>query len=387
MIVSVQGIQLTPDDLRPIEADLLGQTNGCAAVWCGRAGTALYWTYRLAMARRPEVERPEIIMPAMMCATPANAGLLAGATLRFADNDPTTGLATLATIQARASENTVAVVIVHLLGHSVNVAPIAAWCRQKNILLIEDAAQAQGARLPDESPVGSHGDVVAYSFNSTKILESGGGALVVNNPECVEPLERLLRDEPLPPEPPTDTLAQLGLSYRNLHHSLAGLLRMGTIHPADVSPLFLRVQSSYDALLLRPAHSFNRLVADWPTLPERLARRYQRAEQYAEALAGGPWRLLDGWRSSGVCWRFSLLLDEPAHVVSLSDKVRKDGFHVSNLYWPAHQFFNPADACPGADHFGARVVNLWVDDSVNEGWIERCCASAWYNAESLALSN
>ena len=370
----------TPDDLRPVEVSLLNTTGGHSVVWCGRATTALYWAYRVAAISRAAVAHPEIIMPAMMCASPANAAFLAGAVPRFADSDSCTGMVTLEHIQARATPNTCAVVVVHLFGSMVEIEPIAAWCRQHQIVLIEDVAQALGAHYRDGAPVGSKGDMVVYSFNSTKIMESGNAALALNNENLAETLAQVVNNQPLPREPHLDTLRQLALSSRNLHHSLVAVLRLGLAQQIDVSPLFLQLQQAYNGLYLRPAKLPTTLADDWQALPESLARRYRRAEQYAEALRGGPWLLLEGWRESGVCWRFSLLFDSPEQLVTFSESVRRDGFHVSNLYWPINQLFRPQDVCLAADSFARRIVNLCVNDTVDEKWIKQCCASLWRHA-------
>jgi hypothetical protein len=66
--------------------------------------------------------------------------------------------------------------------------------------------------------------------------------------------------------------------------------------------------------------------------------------------------------------------------VEFSEAVRRDGFHVSNLYWPVNDFFNPRDVCPNADQFARRIVNLWVDKTVNTQWVERCAESVLTNA-------
>jgi dTDP-4-amino-4,6-dideoxygalactose transaminase len=117
------------------------------------------------------------------------------------------------------------------------------------------------------------------------------------------------------------------------------------------------------------------LAAAWQQLPASLDQRRRKANMYSEMLEGGPWRLLEGWRSSGVCWRYSLLVDLPDSLTPFSESVRRDGFHVSNLYWPVNQFFLPSDLCPNADWFARRVVNLWVDDTVDKDTANRCADS------------
>ena len=67
----------------------------------------------------------------------------------------------------------------------------------------------------------------------------------------------------------------------------------------------------------------------------------------------------------------------PDKLVDFSEAVRRDGFHVSNLYWPVNDFFRPSDPCPNADHFARRVVNLWVDpDRRSAVGAEMCTKSA-----------
>ena len=101
---------------------------------------------------------------------------------------------------------------------------MAEWCRSKNVLLIEDLAQALGARLPDGAAAGSVGDLSVYSFNPTKILECGGGALLIRSPKLVPVCAELAESDPLPPEIDDGQAKTLALSYRNLHHSLVGLV-------------------------------------------------------------------------------------------------------------------------------------------------------------------
>ena len=381
MIADANGISPTPPSLRLVEADFLHSSGGAAVAWCGRAATALYWAYRVAQTSNAETTQAEVIMPAISCATPANVALLAGLLPRFADVDSHTGLISLESIQARWTPRTCAVVFIHLFGQTANLAPIVEWCRSKNIVLIEDVAQALGARLPDGRFVGSAGDVSVYSFNKTKILECGGGALLLRSKDLTARLEEVLRKSPLPAEMGPDTAAFLAQSYRNLHHALVALFRLHT--DSGVSNLFLRVRAAYDGLLLRSMKDPVALARAWQGLPALVERRYQKADTYAEKLWGGPWHLLDAWRESGVCWRYSLLVNFADPFFAFSESVRRDGFHVSNLYWPVNQFFCPDDACPNADSFAHRIVNLWVDDSVDIKWVQRCGDSLWKRAEQF----
>jgi len=368
----------TEQILQPVEADLLRRIGGAAVHWYGRAATSLYRAYQLARHLAGNAPDLEVILPSISCATPANAALLAGVTPRFADIDPSTGMPTLASIQERWTPRTCAVVFIDLFGQTTDLRPLAEWCRAKNILLIEDLAQALGAKLPDSSAVGSVGDLSVYSFSPTKILECGGGALLTRSPRLAEMLRELAEADPLPPESAEDELKALAQSYRNLHHSLVALMRSRAVN--EISAVFLKLQPAFRPLYLRRMNSPAALLQAWETLPRVLEHRARNARTYDAALSNGNWERLNQWQESGVCWRYSLLVNFPDQLSTFSETVRQDGFHVSNLYWPVNDFFRPADTCPNAEMFARRIVNLWVDNSVDPDWVERCANSLLKNA-------
>jgi dTDP-4-amino-4,6-dideoxygalactose transaminase len=373
----------TNELLQPVEVDLLRETGGTAIGWYGRAATALYRAYAATRKSLGAKEHEaEVILPSISCATPANTALLAGVTPRFADVDPRTGMPTLEYIQERWTPQTCAVVFIHLFGQTADLRPLAAWCKTKNVVLIEDLAQALGARLPDGAAAGSVGDLSVYSFNPTKILECGGGALLIRSPHLAPVCAELAESDPLPQELDEGQARTLALSYRNLHHSLVGLLRARAVN--EISSAFLNLQPAFRSLYLRGMKDPAGLVTAWAQLQQVLQHRYRNAQQYDEVLAEGNWQRLSQWEQSGVCWRYSLLVNFPEKLVEFSEAVRRDGFHVSNLYWPVNDFFRPNDRCPNADQFARRIVNLWVDQTVDQQWVRKCAESLLRNASPFA---
>lgn len=372
MILQKERLLPTPPELWPAEDELRAALNGSSVFWCGRAATALLWAYEIARLVGDSVDIPEAIVPAISCLTPANAASLAGYRVRFADVDPQTGLVTLDTVRERWTPATRAVVFVDLFGQTADLNPLAAWCRENNLLLIEDVAQAQGARLPGGLPAGSGGEVAVFSFNPTKILECGGGALVARSARVREALDCSPISLPVS-EIDSQSAVLLSESAGKLHRALVALRRIEAA--PNIAAAYLRLQAAYCGLYLRSLHRPVKLASAWASLPRLIEARARRAEVYASRLSGGPWRLLDGWRSSGVCWRYSLLVDFPEHLMSLSEAVRRDGFHVSNLYWPVNEFINPLDHCPHAEYFARRIVNLWTEEAVSVDWVEKCCSS------------
>lgn len=106
-----------------------------------------------------------------------------GATPVFADVDESTGNITPETIAAVITDKTKGVVCVHLAGWPCDMDGIMALAAQHNLYVIEDCAQAHGARYKGRS-VGSIGHIGAWSFCQDKIMTTGGeGGMVTTNDE------------------------------------------------------------------------------------------------------------------------------------------------------------------------------------------------------------
>jgi len=105
----------------------------------------------------------------------------AGAVPIFADVDRDSGNITAETIAVVLTPKTKAVITVHLAGWPCDLDPIMALAKERKLKIIEDCAQAHGARYKGR-PVGSIGDVAAWSFCQDKIMTTGGeGGMVTTN--------------------------------------------------------------------------------------------------------------------------------------------------------------------------------------------------------------
>ncbi len=379
--------------LTPVEHDLRARYGAAAVFWAGRGAQALLWAYQAARLCRPACEAPEVIIPATCCPSVAHAAVMAGLRVRVADVDPASGLLTAGTARQRLTPQTCALVAVHLFGQTADLTDLRALCDEHDIVLIEDAAQALGAEprsegrrtrgedqrraadRPDRSHVPtfprSHArlaDCCVLSFSRTKILPAGGGALIVQNPSLADSLRQKSACIAQPESPlPIDRLAR---AYRDLTHRLAHLHRLGA--PLHTAGVYARLARHFDAWMIHNELNAEAIAEQWPTLPSRLDRRRTLAELYARELAGGPWTILDGWRRGGVCWRFTLLVDDPAMQQPLARALRTAGFHASTLYPPLNIYFHEPQPCPAAEAFWRRVINLWVDPSVDEAYVRNC---------------
>ena len=110
----------------------------------------------------------EVIVTPRTFLASASAIVNAGATPVFADVDLNSQNITAETIAPKINNKTKAIVCVHLAGWPCDMDPIMDLAKQHGLFVIEDCAQAHGARYKGK-PVGSIGDVGCWSFASTKI--------------------------------------------------------------------------------------------------------------------------------------------------------------------------------------------------------------------------
>jgi len=152
-------------------------------------------TDALALALRALRVGPghEVIVPANTFIATAEAVTAAGATPRFVDVDPDSGLLTAEIVERALGPHVACVIPVHLYGATVDMDPILELARAARLAVVEDACQAHGARYRGRR-VGTIGDAGAFSFYPAKNLGAwgDGGAMVTNRADVAERV-RLLR--------------------------------------------------------------------------------------------------------------------------------------------------------------------------------------------------
>ena len=124
----------------------------------------------------------EVITSSRTYVSSASCIVMRGATPVIADVDPDSQVVTTDTIRAVVSPRTKAIIVVHLAGWPCDMDSILALANELNLKVIEDCAQAHGAFYKDR-PVGSFGDMAAFSFCQDKIISTGGegGVLTLND--------------------------------------------------------------------------------------------------------------------------------------------------------------------------------------------------------------
>ena len=154
---------------------------GCAdAVCVSNASSALELSAVISGLRAGD----EVIMPAHTYVATAVPFARTGATIRWADVDPDTRLICAATIASLVTRKTKVIVVVHLYGLTADMDPIMALAAKHKLQVVEDCAQAPGARYKGRR-VGAIGDFGCFSFHTQKNMTTlgEGGMLTVKNPD------------------------------------------------------------------------------------------------------------------------------------------------------------------------------------------------------------
>jgi dTDP-4-amino-4,6-dideoxygalactose transaminase len=191
-------MQRVLDDANFIMGAQVRSFEGNFAAFCGAAqcvgissGTS---ALELALRACNVGNGDEVITVAHTFIATAEAISAAGATPVFVDIDASTGLMDPALLARAITPRTRAVMPVHLYGQPCDMDAILATARAHNLAVIEDAAQAHGARW-NGARVGALGDVACFSFYPGKNLGAYGdaGAVVTDKPEIAQRV-RLLRN-------------------------------------------------------------------------------------------------------------------------------------------------------------------------------------------------
>lgn len=134
----------------------------------------------------------EVIVPSNTYIATWLAVSAVGATPVPVEPDPTTHNIDPVRIKAAITPRTRALLPVHLYGQPADLDPILAIARQHGLKVVEDAAQAHGARYKDQR-IGGHGDIVCWSFYPGKNLGAMGdaGAITTNDADLAERIAML----------------------------------------------------------------------------------------------------------------------------------------------------------------------------------------------------
>jgi dTDP-4-amino-4,6-dideoxygalactose transaminase len=169
----------TGDEGRAFEKELASYCGSRHAIALANGSLAL----ELALYALGVGPGDEVITTSRTFIASASCAVMRGATPILADVDPVSQNITAETIVPKITSSTKAIIAVHLAGWPCDMDSINALARQHGIKVIEDCAQALGATYKGR-PVGSLGDIGAFSFCQDKIITTGGeGGLLTTDDE------------------------------------------------------------------------------------------------------------------------------------------------------------------------------------------------------------
>jgi perosamine synthetase len=310
---------------------------GCAAVVTTNSCTSALHLSLLALGVGPG---DEVIVPSLTWCSTANAVLYVGARPVFADIDPMTLGLDANSVASVTTSRTRALIPVHFGGLGLDVAALAA-ALPADTALVEDAAHALGARLPDGSMVGASGNPTCFSFYANKVLSTGdGGAVALADTELAVRM-RALRLH-----------GQAHDAWqRYLHPSLA--LVSPQIAEVGLKANYTDLQAAIGRVQLRRQDEF-------------AAARATVAQIYGEGLAGLDLCLQTGWDRPGHA-RHLFTIQLPAQRAGDRDgliaSLRSQGIGASLHYQPLHTMPRYAElalgrALPQTESVGARILTL-----------------------------
>lgn len=170
------------------EEKFAAYTGAKYAVAVSNCTTALH----LAMIVAGVGQGDEVICPSMSYIATANCIKYVGAEPVFAEVNPATYNLDVHDVEKRITSKTKAILLVHQIGMPADIDAFAALVAKHGLKLIEDAACAAGSSYKG-GKIGSHSDLVCFSFHPRKVVSTGDGGMVTTNNEAYYNRMKLLR--------------------------------------------------------------------------------------------------------------------------------------------------------------------------------------------------
>jgi len=210
------------------------------------------------------VQGKEIIVPSFTFISSVTSIIRAGGKPVFVDIDEKTYNIDPQDVRKKITENTIAIMPVHLYGQPANMDEITEIAEEKDLYVIEDAAQAHGAAWRGKK-VGSMGNIAAFSFYPTKNMTTGEGGMITTNDDSLAERVRMLRNH--------------GQKERYLHVELGWNFRM-TNMAAAIGLVQLRKLNKANEMRRANARFYNEALEDKVLTPYEDPRAKHVYHQY-----------------------------------------------------------------------------------------------------------
>lgn len=292
----------------------------------------------------------------------ASCIVTAGAVPVFADVDADSQNITAETIAAVLTPRTKAIICVHLGGMPCDMDPIMALAAQNGLKVIEDCAQAHGARYRGRS-VGSIGHIGAWSFCQDKIMTTGGeGGMVTTNDPALSSFMWSYKDhgksghanqERPRPSGPRQVYDSFGTNGRMIEMQAA----IGLIQLERMPAWTMRRTAIADALAEAcRAHDLVRV----PATPEGIDHAWYRFYAFVQ-----PERLAEGWSRDRIIEAINAA-GVPCFHGSASEVYMERAFDGTG--------WRPAERLRTARRLGETALAMLVHPTLTETEVAKACA-------------
>lgn len=283
----------------------------------------------------------EVIMPSLTYVASANGVRYTGAAPVFVDSERATWNIDPNTVAAAITPRTKAIMAVHLYGQPADMDSLRAIADDHGLLLLEDAAEAHGARYKNRR-VGGLSDAAIFSFYGNKIITTGEGGIIVTSNKSWADRAFFLENQGRYSDNPY------------WHPEVAYNYRMTNIQAA----LGLAQLEKIDDLLAirqRNAAHYNRRLANVPglTLPPQT-----------------------DW-ADNVYWMYSVVVENEFGLTrdELRAKLRAAGIETRPFFYPVHTLpmYATGQSLPVAEELGRRGLNLPSGATLTPEQIDYIC--------------
>lgn len=281
----------------------------------------------------------EVIVPTLTYIASVNAIVYTGATPIFVDSLQSTWQLDTEDVKRKITPKTKAVMAVHLYGHACDMDALQNICKENNLFLIEDCAEAIGSTYKGKH-VGTFGDISTFSFFGNKTITTGEGGMVVTNDETL--MDRAVHFK-----------GQGLAKHRQYWHDVIGYnYRMTNICAA----IGLAQLEQIDTFLAQ-----KRQVAQW--YKDKIKNDGIIFHQEDK----------DVYHSYWMC---SVLVNDPSKRDALREALASKGIETRPLFYPVHtmpMYSLKFQKHPVAENLGWRGLNLPSYPSLTENQVASIC--------------
>ena len=318
--------------IREFENRLENQFSSNKAVAVSNGSVALDLAFQLLDLN----ENDEVILPSFTIISCLAAVVRSKARPIFCDVDPNTWNMTLQNVKDVFTENTRAILMVHTYGLTAEAKAIKEFCKDNNLLLIEDAAEAHGQTVNNQL-CGTFGDIATLSFYANKHMTTGeGGALLINDEMYYDKALKMRN-------------LDFDNSRRFQHENFYWNYRMSGLQAALGISQISSIKKTIEKKI-KQASIYNNILTESDKLQIPLIRNQGSRNHY---------------------WVYGVILKSKSRD-ELSRHLHNEGIQTRNFFWPLHmqnvlqEEFKPKDSLQVSEFLGRQGLYIPMGDHLSK---------------------